>query len=1047
MISGNGQVVATQAVSNNALVVQAKDAFGRPVPNVAITWSITQGAGTITGATTASDANGQASANFLSTSLQPGASFTPATVTANSAYGSVNFIITTVFTTALQPDISVELDSPPPGGSNLTAPTGSTIAAGVVVRVFATGGAFAGSPIPNIGVQLVDAANPSTPAAAACAGLTGVVLTGNAGRATCDVAVNGAPGTAQLRAFVGGIQSTPGFTLTITPGQACQYSLSAISQAFGASGGAGTVNVSTSSGCGWNAISNAGFITITSPSGGSGIGNGVVSYSVAPNSGAGRAATLSIAGLTYTINQTGGSPGSLTIPPQNLPPGALGASYHVTLQASGGTPPYTWAPAGPISTSGLSLLASGDVNGAPATAGTFSFIAFVTDSAGASQAQTFSITINVAPSSEFTITNSSFPNGAAGQVYPPQLLGTSGGCVTPFQPQATFTVSDGALPDGLSIQTNTDGTHSIAGTPSTPGTFNFTLTAMDCAAKTAMASFTITIAGSAVAPQMQVSPASLTFTVQYGAANAPSDQTLSISLTSGSLGYLVTVQNPPGADWLAAKSPVTGNTPGSFTVGVTDFSSLLPGDYNSSVTIASQASNSPVIVPVKLAVLPAATLTVNPSSFTINQIAGSASIARQDISIASGTTSLPFLASATTNRGGQWLAVSAPQGNTPTTLTAIINSAGLPLGQYTGTITIIPAAGATLTVTVTLNVLSNATLSATPAPLSFSYQQGDNLPAPQTVVVSSGIPVSVSVLAGTQSGGNWLFVSPPNGATNLNLSVSVNPAALLPGSYSGSIIITPSDSTVAPLTIAVTLAVTRAGPAINAITNAASYAPGAVAPGEIVTIFGSQIGPSKLVTLHLTDAGTLDTNLGGTQVFFDGYPAPLIYSSATQVSAIVPYEIAGSLTTSLLVQYQGTRSDTMTLPVLAALPGIFTVNASGTGQGAILNQDSTINSRQNGAEPGSVISIFATGGGQTDPPSADGSLATDARPTHLPVTVQIAGKNAEVTYFGSAPSEPSGVLQVNAKIPADVPRGTDVPVAITVGTVASQAGVTLAIQP
>src|SRR6266404_4647866 len=82
MVSGNGQLVATQAVSNNPMVVQAKDAFGRPAPNVAITWAITQGAGTITGASSATDANGQASTNFLSTSLQPGASFLPATVTA-----------------------------------------------------------------------------------------------------------------------------------------------------------------------------------------------------------------------------------------------------------------------------------------------------------------------------------------------------------------------------------------------------------------------------------------------------------------------------------------------------------------------------------------------------------------------------------------------------------------------------------------------------------------------------------------------------------------------------------------------------------------------------------------------------------------------------------------------------------------------------------------------------------------------------------------------------------------------------------------------------
>jgi uncharacterized protein (TIGR03437 family) len=187
--------------------------------------------------------------------------------------------------------------------------------------------------------------------------------------------------------------------------------------------------------------------------------------------------------------------------------------------------------------------------------------------------------------------------------------------------------------------------------------------------------------------------------------------------------------------------------------------------------------------------------------------------------------------------------------------------------------------------------------------------------------------------------------------------------------------------------------------------------------------------------------------LGGTQVFFDGYPAPILYSSATQVSVIVPYEVAGSLTTSMLIQYQGLSSNRLTLPVLASLPGIFTMGSLGSGQGAIVNQDNTINSRQNGADPGSIVSIFATGGGQTNPPNVDGSLPTDARLTELPVKVQIAGENAEVIYAGTAPGEPAGILQVNVRIPADVARGTNVPVLITVGASTSQSGVTLAIKP
>ena len=212
------------------------------------------------------------------------------------------------------------------------------------------------------------------------------------------------------------------------------------------------------------------------------------------------------------------------------------------------------------------------------------------------------------------------------------------------------------------------------------------------------------------------------------------------------------------------------------------------------------------------------------------------------------------------------------------------------MGQYTGTITISPASGAAQLVTVTLNVTAPAMLSATPAPLAFTYQQGSTAPTAQSLAVnSSGTPLNVSVSAATQGGGTWLSVSPSAAATTANLSVSVTPIGLSPGSYSGSVVVTPSDPTVAPLTIPVTLVITQAAPVLTAAANAASYAPGPVTPGEIVTIFGSGMGPATLMTLHLTAAGTVDTNLGGTQVFFDGYPAPVIYSSSTAVSVIVPY--------------------------------------------------------------------------------------------------------------------------------------------------------------
>src|SRR5206468_2532834 len=138
----------------------------------------------------------------------------------------------------------------------------------------------------------------------------------------------------------------------------------------------------------------------------------------------------------------------------------------------------------------------------------------------------------------------------------------------------------------------------------------------------------------------------------------------------------------------------------------------------------------------------------------------------------------------------------------------------------------------------------------------------------------------------------------------------------------------------------------------SAVTNAASFAAGPVSPGEFITIFGSTIGPNTPAGLRLTPAGTVDTQLSDTRVEFDNIPAPLVYVSATQVSAIVPYEVTGKTSTVVQVVYNGIRSNPVELRVADAVPAIF--------PGAVLNQDTTQNTPQNGAEPGSIVVIYAT---------------------------------------------------------------------------------------
>ena len=1038
MVSGNGQLVSEQFISNAPMVVQAKDAAGHAAAGVAISWSITQGSGTLLNTSMSTDSNGNASTNFLATSLQPGLSFQAATVTASSSSGSVSFIITTVKSLGLAPPPAVQLLKPPLDNRSLTGASGTTLTGAVVVQVVAQAGAQAGAPVPNVGVRITNNGDPTSAAPASCRAPLGLVLTDSTGTATCDLVISGNPGTYSLTALVGETQSTPGFNLQITQGVSCSYSLSANSQSFPANASTGTVNVFTSAGCSWTAVSNTNFLSITT--GASGTGNGVVTFSVAANTGALRTGTMTIAGQTYTVTQSAGNPTALSITtPPSLPSTAIGSSYSVTLTASGGQQPYTWSTSG--LPAGLSLnSSSGVISGTPTVAGSYNFTVTVKDNTGTQQSQTFSLTVN-ATGSGFTITNTAFSNGVIGQPYS-QLLTTTGGCVTPFSPSPPFTLIGGTLPNGLTIQTNSDSSRSLSGTPTLTGTFNFTLQATDACGHTASANFNITITGSSSSPQLVVNPPSLAFAVQAGSSNIPADQTLSISSTSGSLSFNAVLATSTGGTWLVARNATSGTTPASLTVGVASFSGLSPGQYNGTITITSQASNSPVVVPVTLTVISSANLIVSPNTFTVNQTSASGTtVTRQVITVSSSGASIHFTAIATVTGSGGWLTVSPTQGDTPATIVATVDASGLAVGTYKGTISIAGAGGSPQVVNVTLNVGPGATLQASPSPISFNYRSGSTSPLGQVIMIgSSGVPLNVTATI-SQSG--FFSINPTTGTTPFNVTVSASPGTLQPATYTGSITLTASDPTVSPLTIPVTLTIS-APPVISSITNAASFAPGPVSPGEFVVIFGSMMGPANLATLQFDSSGKVATTLAGTQVLFDGNPAPMIYTSAGQLSTIVPYEVSGS--TKVQVSYQGVLSDAQQVRVIDSVPGIFTLDTSG--QGAILNQDNTVNGVKSGAAPGDVISIFGTGEGLTDPPGIDGGITGSNLPKpKLTVTVQIAGKQAQVTYAGEAPGAPAGVLQVNAVIPPDVARGTSVPISITVGVASSQPGVTVAIKP
>jgi len=572
----------------------------------------------------------------------------------------------------------------------------------------------------------------------------------------------------------------------------------------------------------------------------------------------------------------------------------------------------------------------------------------------------------------------------------------------------------------------------------------------------------------ATASDIALTPTALAFSYQIGAALPAAEQLAIKSTGATALAFTLTVTQPTActAPCLIV-SASSGTTPANLQV-YANLTGLAAGSYAAAITV-----NAPAAVTVTQNVNvtltvgdPPSSLSASTTSLAFTYTTGNTPIA-QSLPVILATSGDALTATVTVS-GGTWLKAS-PTGSValiglPETLTITADATGVApsVTPYKGTVTVASsnAANKGLVINVTLTVSSGIPTIAA----NGIWPPG--APAGSTVPVTITITGTNFTSSSTAAGGSTSLTS----ITILNSTtmLATIPVSLLATTGSLSIVIsTPSSASAsAPGTFTV---YDPTVPQVWAVVNSASYNPGVVTPGEIVTIYGAGLGPAGTTSFS---GNSLPLSLGvsgaNTSITIDGNPAPLLYTSPTQVSCVVPLAVAPGTASgpsvNLNVTYNGVTSATpFSLNVVAADPGVFTLGPSG--QGAILNIDTsvtpnnyTVNGAKNPATTGSWVAIYATGFGVTSCTAAPNSPCDSPPPTESQFVgggiVTPVGALA-VTIGGQSVASPVGVvpvgsviglLQVNAQVPAGVTAGSAVPVVISIGGANSVGTATMAVK-
>ena len=560
---------------------------------------------------------------------------------------------------------------------------------------------------------------------------------------------------------------------------------------------------------------------------------------------------------------------------------------------------------------------------------------------------------------------------------------------------------------------------------------------------------TLLAASSVVTAQtVTATPVSLTFNYQTGNP-LPAAQTLAVKISGGTPPTYTVATVGTNTLWLTV-TPDSGKLPAALSVRVNP-TSLSVGQYLASISVTIAGVATPVDVPVTLNVsapLPTLTLSTSTLSFASPPMPPAA----QAVRLSTSGSPVSFTAAVA---GAPWVQISpasgvlVPGAQLPFTVTVDPSNLSPQAKPYTAKITI-SAPGATTT-SKTQTITVSLTVSAVTPTLTTIWPPSIPLNATATTITIRGTnfySASVAKIVGVSAPLATKLLG--NGALE-----AVVPAALLNTATTLNVIV----SNPAPGGDSLPLALTVGGTSvIQAVVNAASMLPGDVSPGELVTLFGADIGPTTPGILVDADIdGYADVSLGTITVSVDGVLAPLVYVSQNQITLLVPYEATIGTGKVLSLTKGAGPAITTNVTISPTAPGIFCLDGSGAGAAAVLNYNATtgqysVNASGNAAKLGDTIVFYVTGEGDyaTGISPRTGLLfPTTISPipqlNPLPI-VNIGGAQATVSYAGPSIGSLLGLLQLNVVIPPGSTTGAAVPLSVNIGGLPSQSGATLAIK-